>query len=499
MSRRSFVDEVDDNKVRLSLDSTGSDRKLQRRLGFWDGTCILITIIIGSGIFSSPGETLDRSGSPMGALIAWTISGVLVITAALCYAELGAMMPSSGGDYEYLLTVYGKPTAFSFAWFYFWIAKTGGQAIISTVFGNYIIKLYSGLRDTDDDGDDDGSEGQPYVAKAFAMGLIVLMTVLNMLGVKESSFVVNSLTALKLALVVVLCGSGIYYVSKTTDTASENLSPSNSGDGTDLIGIGSAMIPCLWAYDGWSNISYLAEEMIDFETRLPKAIVGGVSCVMVCYLLANVSYLTVLSVDKFEDSDAIAVDFGSKIGGHDVTLAGIFAAGVALSTAGAAHGSIMTGGRAFFSVARQRMAPAQMAKLNSRGAPYIALLAQSTWTLVLLALPGSSFASLLDYSGSASWIFYALVGSIVVRLRITQPEMDRPFKVPLYPLPPFLLCSLSLFLIVSSLLQSPMYTCLGLGLVALSYPVWLIKCRFWGDGDDERSDVEVGATEPLLS
>jgi APA family basic amino acid/polyamine antiporter len=282
---------------------------------------------------------------------------------------------------------------------------------------------------------------------------------------------------------------------------SENLAPSNSGDGTDLIGIGSAMIPCLWAYDGWSNISYLAEEMIDFETRLPKAIVGGVSCVMVCYLLANVSYLAVLSVDKFEDSDAIAVDFGSKIGGHDVTLAGIFAAGVALSTAGAAHGSIMTGGRAFYSVARNKMAPAQMAKLNSRGAPYVALLAQSAWTLILLALPGSSFSSLLDYSGSASWIFYALVGSIVIRLRITQPDIERPFKVPLYPLPPLLLCALSLFLITSSLLQSPLYTCLGLGLVAVSYPVWLIKCRFWGDGDDDDSsdDMLDSVAEPLIS
>lgn len=282
---------------------------------------------------------------------------------------------------------------------------------------------------------------------------------------------------------------------------SENLAPSNSGDGTDLIGIGSAMIPCLWAYDGWSNISYLAEEMIDFETRLPKAIVGGVSCVMVCYLLANVSYLAVLSVDKFEDSEAIAVDFGSKIGGHDVTLAGIFAAGVALSTAGAAHGSIMTGGRAFYSVARNKMAPAQMAKLNSRGAPYVALLAQSAWTLILLALPGSSFSSLLDYSGSASWIFYALVGSIVIRLRITQPDIERPFKVPLYPLPPLLLCALSLFLITSSLLQSPLYTCLGLGLVAVSYPVWLIKCRFWGDGDDDDSsdDMLDSVAEPLIS
>jgi amino acid transporter len=227
MSKHEFFSEedVDDNEVRLSVDvrllsvDSTSSNKLHRKLGFWDGTCILITIIIGSGIFSSPGETLDRSGSPAGALVAWTISGILVITAALCYAELGALMPSSGGDYEYLLKVYGKSTAFSFAWFYFWIAKTGGQAIISTVFGNYIIKLYSGLRDTDDDGDDDGSDGDPLVAKAFAMGLIVLMTMLNMLGVKESSFVVNSLTAVKLGLVAVLCFSGIYYVTKNQDMA----------------------------------------------------------------------------------------------------------------------------------------------------------------------------------------------------------------------------------------------------------------------------------------
>ena len=156
----------------------------------------------------------------------------------------------------------------------------------------------------------------------------------------------------------------------------------------------------------------------------------------------------------------------------------------------------MTGARAFYSVARNKMAPSCVEKLNRKGVPYVALLAQSTWTLILLAIPGSSFSSLLDYTGSASWIFYALVGSIVIRLRFTEPDKRRPFQVPLYPLPPLLLCGLSLFLITSSLVQSPFFTCLGLGLVALSFPVWFIKCKYWGD-EDTIVDDEAG--EPFLS
>lgn len=271
---------------------------------------------------------------------------------------------------------------------------------------------------------------------------------------------------------------------------SGNLAGSNAFQGTSVIGMFTAMIPCLWAYDGWSNLNFLAEEMVDFEKRLPKAIVGAVVVVMCCYLVANIAYLSVLTQEQIVDSNAIAVDFGQHVQSNSDALAGFFAAGVAMAAAGSAHGSMMTGARAFFAVARNGMAPSVMASINRKGAPYIALFAQSAWTLCLLMLPGSSFSSLLDYTGPASWVFYAITGSTVVALRSLDPDGHRPFKCPWYPVPPVLLCVMSLFLVITSLYQNPLFVGLGLGFVVLSVPVWYLKKwyesmhAFDNDGDD---------------
>lgn len=261
----------------------------------------------------------------------------------------------------------------------------------------------------------------------------------------------------------------------------ENLSLSNSFQGTKLLGMGASMIPCLWAYDGWSSLNFLAEEMRDFENLLPKAILAAVLTVMVCYITANLMYLSVLSQDDIEDSDAIAIDFGREVQskGRSI-LAGCFALGVALSVAGTCHGSLMTGARAFYATAREGMAPPMLAKLNRWNSPYVAVIAQGAWAIVLVLLPGSSFSTMLDYSGPASWLFYAITGSSIIRLRITEPNAVRPFKVPLYPLPPVLLCAISIFLIISSIVRSPLFCLLALGLVALSLPVWYLTKKFYG-------------------
>lgn len=195
-----------------------SPPSLSRTLGFVDGVCILISIIIGSGIFSSPGETLNRSGSPGAALISWCISGsyehfsvspivlgFLVIIASFCYAELGAMMPSTGGDFNYLYKAYGDYAAFSFTWFYFWISKPGSQAIVATVFGNYLVQLFTGLGNSD---------GNTTTAKILSVTLLVSLIILNCLGVKSSKSIANVLTCLKIALIFLVFVSGIVYVSR---------------------------------------------------------------------------------------------------------------------------------------------------------------------------------------------------------------------------------------------------------------------------------------------
>jgi amino acid transporter len=275
--------------------------------------------------------------------------------------------------------------------------------------------------------------------------------------------------------------SFILLTSTHSRTCRDNLSTQNLFEGTNVLGMGSSMIPCLWAYDGWSSLNFLAEEMHDFERLLPRAILAAVLTIMACYITANLAYFSVLSQDTIEDSDAIAIDFGREVeskGGN--ILAGCFALGVALSVAGTCHGSLMTGARAFYATAREGMAPPILAQLNRWNSPYAAVIAQGTWAIVLVLLPGSSFSTMLDYSGPASWLFYALTGSSIIRLRFTEPNAFRPFKVPFYPLPPLLLCAMSLFLIMSSIIRSPLFCILALVLVALSLPVWYLTKKFYG-------------------
>lgn len=317
---------------------------LHRRLGFVDGICVLVSIIIGSGIFASPGVALERAGSPGAALLAWCLSGILVIVASLCYAELGCMIPSTGGDFDYLKRAYGKSAAFSFAWFLFWISKPGSQAIIATVFGNYVVRIFTGLNNSSD-----GS----YEAKAAGLLLIVALTAVNCIGVRATAAVANVLTATKLVLVAIVVLSGVYHVSNEQGVIDANLGMSSAFEGTDVYGMGPAMIACLWAYDGWSNLNFLGEEMIDFERRLPLLILGSTCVVIFCYVSVNLAYFSVMSSADVEDSDAIAIDFGQSVQGN--VLAGVFAGGVALSAAGSCNGSILTGGRGFYAVARERM------------------------------------------------------------------------------------------------------------------------------------------------
>ena len=248
-------------------------------------------------------------------------------------------------------------------------------------------------------------------------------------------------------------------------------------------------------YDGWSNLNFLAEEMINFEARLPMLIVGSTCIVILSYVCVNMAYFSVMSSNDIEDSDAIAIDCGQEIPGTGDVLAGIFAGGVALSAAGSCNGSILTGGRAFYAVAREKMAPALFARLNSARAPWTALVAQATWAIILILLPGSNFSSLLDYAGPASWLYYALTGSSVVYLRYYDPDRPRPFKVPFYPVPPVLLVAMSFYLVCTSVYQSPLYCSLALFFVACSIPVWWVVEKY----EAKYVEQSILGTERLLS
>jgi amino acid transporter len=253
-----------------------------------------------------------------------------------------------------------------------------------------------------------------------------------------------------------------------------------------IAGFGSALVACLWSYDGYCDMNFLMEELSNPVVELPRIVLFSLAIVTAAYVLANISYFAVLDAGSIVLSKSVAVDLGYKVGG--TTVAALFAFGVVVSTLGSNNGSIMTGGRAFYAVARGGHAPAFLAKLNRAGAPYTALLAQGAWTLVLLLLPGSSFSTLLDYFGPASWFFYAVTSSALIVLRYKEPLTARPYKTPFYPLPPLLVIVIAGVVIVSSLVREPLYCGLAFGFIALSVPVHYAMERYAGFGVDNNSN-----------
>ena len=455
------------------------------RVKFIDALGIVCGIIIGSGIFSSPGVALSRAGSPGLCLIAWAVSGILVIFTATCYMELAGMMPSAGGDFVYLKRAYGDRASFAFAWFNFWISKTGSQAIIATVFGRYVENILIILTNGNNaainaasvipsSGDDDynKNDGESIISKCAAVALIILLTIINCLSVKESTLLQNVLTAAKLGLVLLLFVAAAVYTTHSNEVTQNSLSPMHSFEGSNgIVGFSTALVACLWSFDGWADLNFMTEEL-EHPNQLPRIVTVSVLVVTISYLLCNVAYLLVMPVQDIKDSRAIGSDFGIAI--NDGNLYGFWplmiAFGVALSTLGSQHGSIMTGGRAFFAVGRDGKAPKCMGYVNRLGSPYGALIAQGVWGVILLILPGSNFNSLLDYCVPVSWAFYALAAFSVVIMRKKEPNLPRPFKVPLYPLPPVLVVILALCIGTSSLVQNPFYCLLALGFVSLSFP-----------------------------
>lgn len=478
-----------------SEETRGSKAKPERKLTAVDGIAIVVGIIIGSGIFSSPGLALERCGSSGAVLIAWSLSGLVAMQAAFCYLELGSFMPSAGGDFDYLQRAYGERMAFSFAFFNFFVSKTGSQAIIATIFGRYFEAVIMG--DTNslvtDDGSSDAKESN--TSKIAAVCLIVFITLLNCTGIKESAVLSMVMTTTKVLLIVLVFIFALVFVAHDNESskiASQNLSPSTSFNGSNsFFKFGSSLVACLWSFDGFADGNYLLEELLHPIRDLPRIILAGMTTVTVCYLLINIGYLSVLDKQTIMDSKAIAVQFGDTVSdtlfhkGKNV-LALLLALGVSMSTAGAINGSIMTGGRGFFAVARGGKAPAIMARLNSRGAPWAALLAQGGWSLLLLLLPGSNFASLLDYFGPASWMYYAFSASALIKLRYSEPDTLRPFRVPLYPFPPLLVIGIASFVMISSLITQPLYTSLALCFIVLAFPVHVIMERYGWVGEDGR-------------
>uniref|UniRef100_A0A3B4BMJ0 b(0,+)-type amino acid transporter 1 n=1 Tax=Periophthalmus magnuspinnatus TaxID=409849 RepID=A0A3B4BMJ0_9GOBI len=415
--------------------------KIKREIGLIGGISIVAGTMIGSGIFMSPQFVLSYVGSPGASLLVWALSGVLSMFAALCYTELGTIISESGGDYIYVLRIYGSLPAFFAALNLIVLSKPFGLAAMSISISEYALVPFF-----------PGCAPPQFVVKCAAAGAILLVATVNCLNVRLAIRVqVVFLVAKVLGLTIIVVG-GIVAISQDSRIIMDNLNVETSfvGTGTSLSTFGMAFYQGLWSFAGWYNLNFVTEELKRPEVNLPRAIVIGVSLVTVLYLLVNVSYLSVMTPNELISSNAVAVTWGNKVLG---SWGWIMSIAAALSAFGSLNGSLFTGGRIMFVAAREGHLPdiLSMAHVH-RLTPSPSLIFSTTIALVVLIVCYIYVSSIFSFS--------------IIYLRIKKPDLPRPYKV--FILLPVLVIGASIFLVLVPILDNPQIEYLYVVLFLLS-------------------------------
>jgi APA family basic amino acid/polyamine antiporter len=410
--------------------------------------------IIGGGIFRTPAAVAERVGSPTLILAAWVAGGVVALIGALCFAELGQRRPRAGGGYVYLRETWGSLPAFLYGWALLLVIASGAIAAIAVTFADYALAL----------------TGQPArFTVPLAIAAILFVSGVNYLGVRPGAVVQNLFTLLKLAALAALVAIGL----------AAGLPPAVPPPPGAPTAFGAALVPILFTYGGWQQTNFIAEEMVDPERDLPRALVLGVGVVVAVYLLANLAYLNVLGAQGLAASTAPAADAMRKVlGPAGGTL---IAGGIAASTFGFLNLVILVTPRVFQAMAADGVFFPRLARLHPvRRTPAAAIALQAVWASVLVL--SGSFSQLVDYVAFADWMFFGLTvaGLFVYHSRDRRLGIVAPpgaFRAPGYPWTPALFVAAAAFVVVNSIAANPGNALVGAGVVALGVPAYLYWSR----------------------
>jgi len=450
------------------LPKTEAHLDLKRDLGIWSAAAIVIGTVIGSGIFLVPNSMVKSVGSPAMVFAVWIAGGILTLFGALSYAELAAALPRAGGEYVYLREAYGPLWGFIYGWTQMWVAKSGSIATLATGFVIYLANFRPELEHTwlivplpi-------GEAGQPLeirYGQLLAMGVIAVLALINYFGVRVGGDVQVIVTAVKVGLIamIILIGLGTGHGSASNYHTSI---PAAGG----ITGFFAALVAALWAYDGWNNVSMVASEVKNPQRNLPRALILGTLSVIAIYLLTNFAYFYVLSASAVASTDRVAGEMMRRILG--ARGAGAVSIAAMISIFAALNGSILSGSRVPFAMARDKLFFRQIAFVHpTHRTPSVSILALSAWA-ALLVLSGR-YDQLYTYVIFASVILYGMATASVIVLRRKRPEMPRPYRTIGYPIVPIVFVLGIVSLVISTLWHSPRESLMGLALIALGLPFY---------------------------
>lgn len=414
-----------------------TNSSLAKKIGFWSATSIIVGSIIGSGVFMKPASMAEQLGSPVWLTAVWVIAGLFSLFGALVYAELGAMIPETGGIYVYFRKMFGDFVAFLYGWAAFSVINTAAIAAIAFVCAQYADYFLHLPRFSE------GTEQSvvwhlPFVGnlfplknfgvKSLAIALVGLLTWVNYRSVKAGSSFQLVSTIVKIAVIAALVIGIFFFGNGSVQNFYEADSPKQGG--ALISGIIAALTGAFFAYDGWVNITFIAGEIKQPQRNIPKSLFTGVIACIIVYVLVNQAYLYVLPVEKIAGSSLVASDAISIAIGN--TGGALVAAMIVICTLGAINGNIMATTRITYAMGKDKVFLPWAGREHKRfQTPGNALWLHGAWISVLII--SGSFDMLADMMVFISWIAYGLGAVGIFMLRKKMPEAERPYKIWMHP------------------------------------------------------------------
>ncbi len=418
-------------------------------LGLKEAVAIIVGIVIGAGIFKAPSLVAGMAGSTGWMLAAWALGGLVSLIGALCYAELATAFPHAGGDYHFLRLAYGRRLSFLFAWARFSVITTGSIALLAFVFGDYMTQVLP---------------LGPASASLYAAASVLVLAWINLRGIRSGAATQTWLTLLEVTGLLLIVVAGLWAATNGLEPAAAGgaagagaaagAAPATAASAAPTIAaFGMAMVFVLLTFGGWNEAAYISAELKDESHNMVKALVLSICLITALYLAVNWAYWRGLGIEGMAKSDAIAADLlKAAFGPIGATM---ISAMVAIAALTSINATMIVGSRTNYAVGRDWPLLSRLGQWDeTRGTPVTALVWQTVAALVLVAIgavAGGGFKSMVEFTAPVFWLFFLLSGLSLFVLRVREPHVPRPFRVPLYPLLPIVFCLVCAYMLWASL------------------------------------------------
>lgn len=443
--------------------STDADSSFARKLNLFDATMIVISGIIGSGIFINPYIVAQKVGTPFLILAVWVAGGVFALLGAFVFAELSTVMPKVGGQYAFFREAFHPLAAFLHGWSLLFIIQSGATAGVAVAFAQYLQTLFG--------------FGEALVVPA-AIAILIGLAGFHALGIKPGAILINVVTFGKTLAIVALIAGAFLLTKQSGITFQPMMPPALKNFGPVSFEMLSAffagLVPTMFSYGGWQNLNFVSEEVKDPLRNLPRAILIGVLCVIAVYVSANFAYVHVLGAEALATTKTPAADVAAKLAGDWGAKAISFL--IVVSAFGFMNLALLSAPRVYYAMAADGVFFKSIGKINPRfQTPAAAILLQGT--LASLFAISNRYDELVGYAVFADWIFFALAGAALIVFRRTMPDAPRPQPVPLYPLTPILFVLFGLGIVINTFIADWKNARIGALIIVAGIPVFYLWKR----------------------